>query len=68
MHMPASGSRQAGNSRVMRTCLKEHAPTPLAANGLDMRVGHPATYGPGNIIRSQTRFSSLGTTLSVAQP
>lgn len=38
--LPTRGDRPS--SRVLRTRLR-HAPAPLAANGLDMHAGHPAT-------------------------
>jgi hypothetical protein len=54
LHVLQSGETQAGD-RVLRamfaarkTCLR-HAPTPLAANGLDMRIGHPAASDGGSI-------------------
>ena len=40
----ATSASAAGGSRVLRTRLRKHAPEPLAANGLDMRNGHPAGF------------------------
>lgn len=35
-----------GMFAARKTCLRQ-APTPLAADGLDMRVGYPAAQGRG---------------------
>ena len=59
---PPEGRGGTGGSQVLRTCLR-HAPTPLAASGLDMRVGHPAASMAGQIF-SQARFSRLGAALA----
>ena len=43
------------------TCLGKHAPTPLAASGLDMRAGHPAAKAAPS--DPHARFSRLGAAL-----
>lgn len=35
-----------------------HAPTPLAANGLDMHVGHPAALEGGSIVKRGSHASA----------
>jgi len=54
-----------GESRVLRTRLR-HAPLPLAASGLDMRIGHPAASRANRHPFSQARFSCLGAELDGA--
>ena len=58
---PHRAARRGRQSRVLRTRLR-HAPTPLAANDLDMRVGHPAVAGgpifPSEVLTPRRRVTA----------
>jgi hypothetical protein len=67
LHTIASGGGCAADTvlrgmfAARKTCLR-HAPTPLAASGLDMRVGHPAAQlrglGPSSEVLTPRRQSN----------